>query len=100
MSFDRAQLPEPQAYFEGEGLKLSARGKWRTSACISIKPHICDPEPTPACAKVVFSALALKLSEEGESWEWSVGIFPLGLIPMRCCAQGAKQSWWVANLTH
>ena len=34
MSFDRAQLPEPQAYFEGEGLKLSARGKWRTSACI------------------------------------------------------------------
>lgn len=33
MSFDRAQLPEPQAYFEGEGLKLSSRGKWRTSAC-------------------------------------------------------------------
>lgn len=34
MSFDRAQLPEPQAYFEGEGLKLSTRGKWRTSTCI------------------------------------------------------------------
>lgn len=33
MSFDRAQLLEPQAYFEGEGLKLSSRGKWRTSAC-------------------------------------------------------------------
>lgn len=33
MSFDRAQLPEPQDYFEGEGLKLSTRGKWRTCAC-------------------------------------------------------------------
>lgn len=34
MSFARALLPEPQAYFEGEGLKLTTRGKWRTSACI------------------------------------------------------------------
>lgn len=33
MSFDRAHLPEPQAYFEGEGLKLSTRGKWRTTEC-------------------------------------------------------------------
>jgi hypothetical protein len=33
MSFDRTHLPDPLAYFEGEGLKLTTRGKWRTTAC-------------------------------------------------------------------
>ena len=33
MTFDRNLLPEPLAYFESQGLKLSARGKWRTTAC-------------------------------------------------------------------
>jgi hypothetical protein len=33
MSFDRNQLPNALAYFEGEGLKLQGRGKWRTTRC-------------------------------------------------------------------
>lgn len=33
MSFDRNQLPEPQAYFESQGLVLTGRGKWRTTRC-------------------------------------------------------------------
>jgi hypothetical protein len=33
MSFDRDRLPEPLGYFEGQGLKLSKRGKWRTTEC-------------------------------------------------------------------
>ena len=33
MSFDRERLPEPIGYFEGQGLKLSKRGKWRTTEC-------------------------------------------------------------------
>ena len=33
MSFDRERLPEPHGYFEGQGLKLSKRGKWRTTEC-------------------------------------------------------------------
>jgi hypothetical protein len=33
MSFDRAQLPECISYFEGQGLRLSPRGKWRTTEC-------------------------------------------------------------------
>lgn len=33
MSFDREHLPEATAYFEGQGLRLSQRGKWRTTAC-------------------------------------------------------------------
>ena len=33
MSFDRDRLPEPIGYFEGQGLKLSKRGKWRTTEC-------------------------------------------------------------------
>jgi hypothetical protein len=33
MSFDRDRLPEPVGYFEGEGLRLQGRGKWRTTAC-------------------------------------------------------------------
>jgi len=33
MTFDRNLLPEPLAYFESQGLKLSARGKWRTTTC-------------------------------------------------------------------
>jgi hypothetical protein len=33
MSFDRDRLPEPIGYFEGQGLNLSKRGKWRTTEC-------------------------------------------------------------------
>lgn len=33
MAFDRDHLPEPVGYFEGQGLKLSPRGKWRTTSC-------------------------------------------------------------------
>ena len=33
MSFDRDRLPEPIGYFEGQDLKLSKRGKWRTTEC-------------------------------------------------------------------
>lgn len=33
MSFDRARLPDPSSYFESEGLKLTGRGKWRTTEC-------------------------------------------------------------------
>lgn len=33
MSFDRNRLPDPYGYFEGQGLKLSRRGKWRTTEC-------------------------------------------------------------------
>jgi hypothetical protein len=31
--FLRDNLPDPLNYFEAEGLKLSARGKWRTTEC-------------------------------------------------------------------
>lgn len=31
--FDRAALPDPVHYFEGEGLPLTGRGAWRTTAC-------------------------------------------------------------------
>lgn len=31
--FLRDNLPDPVNYFEGEGLKLDGRGKWRTAAC-------------------------------------------------------------------
>ena len=33
MSFDRNLLPDPVSYFEGQGLTLAGRGKWRTTAC-------------------------------------------------------------------
>lgn len=33
MSFDRDRLPDPVAYFADEGLKLSGKGKWRTTEC-------------------------------------------------------------------
>jgi hypothetical protein len=33
MSFVRDLLPESTAYFEAEGLRLSQRGKWRTTEC-------------------------------------------------------------------
>lgn len=33
MSFDRERLPDTTSYFEGEGLKLSGPGKWKTTAC-------------------------------------------------------------------
>lgn len=34
MSFDRNHLPDAVSYFDGEGLKLTSRGKWRTTSCI------------------------------------------------------------------
>lgn len=33
MAFDRGLLPDPLSYFDGQGLKLSPRGKWRTTEC-------------------------------------------------------------------
>ena len=33
MGFDRRNLPDPITYFEGVGLKLTGRGKWRTTEC-------------------------------------------------------------------
>ena len=33
MTFDRRNLPDPISYFESEGLKLTSRGKWRTTEC-------------------------------------------------------------------
>ena len=33
MTFDRRNLPDPTTYFEAEGLKLTGRGKWRTTEC-------------------------------------------------------------------
>ena len=33
MSFDRSLLPDPVSYFESQGLTLTGRGKWRTTAC-------------------------------------------------------------------
>lgn len=33
MSFDRTRLPDAAGFYEGEGLKLEGRGKWRTTAC-------------------------------------------------------------------
>ena len=31
--FIKENLPEPLDYFQSEGLKLSARGNWRTAEC-------------------------------------------------------------------
>ena len=31
--FDRRALPDPVGYYEAEGLKLTGRGKWRTTEC-------------------------------------------------------------------
>lgn len=33
MSFDRNRLPDALGYFEGEGLTVKGRGKWRSTAC-------------------------------------------------------------------
>ena len=33
MAFDHRNLPEPVSYYESEGLKLTSRGKWRTTEC-------------------------------------------------------------------
>jgi hypothetical protein len=33
MGFDRNQLPDAISYFEGQGLRLSGPGKWKTTAC-------------------------------------------------------------------
>lgn len=33
MSFDRTLLPDPLTFYENEGLKLTPRGRWRTTSC-------------------------------------------------------------------
>lgn len=34
MSFDKARLPDPVSYYEGQGLQFrERRGKWRSAAC-------------------------------------------------------------------
>lgn len=33
MSFDRSLLPDSLAYFEGQDLRLTGRGNWRTTEC-------------------------------------------------------------------
>src|SRR5512139_3151140 len=33
MSFDRTRLPDPASYYEGAGLRLQGRGRWRTAPC-------------------------------------------------------------------
>lgn len=33
MTFDRNLLPDTVTYFESQGLKLTGRGKWKTTAC-------------------------------------------------------------------
>jgi hypothetical protein len=33
MTFHREQLPDPGSYLEGQGLKLSGVGKWKTTSC-------------------------------------------------------------------
>lgn len=33
MGYVRDQLPDPCSYFEAQGLKLTKRGKWRTTQC-------------------------------------------------------------------
>ena len=33
MPFDRRNLPDAVTYYEKEGLKLTSRGKWRTTEC-------------------------------------------------------------------
>lgn len=33
MAFDRRNLPDPISYYEADGLKLTSRGKWRTTEC-------------------------------------------------------------------
>ena len=33
MPFDRRNLPDTVSYYESEGLKLTSRGKWRTTEC-------------------------------------------------------------------
>jgi hypothetical protein len=33
LTFDRSRLPDPVAYFEGEGLSLTGPGKWKTAEC-------------------------------------------------------------------
>lgn len=33
MGFDRRNLPDAVSYYESEGLKLTGRGKWRTTEC-------------------------------------------------------------------
>ena len=40
--FDRDRLPEPPAYFEGAGLLLSGRGRWRSALCCF------HPDTTPS----------------------------------------------------
>ena len=34
MTFRRERLPEPQGYYEGQGLVLVGKGPWRTTRCV------------------------------------------------------------------
>ena len=34
MSFGRDRLPDTATYFEGQTLRLTGRGKWRTTSCV------------------------------------------------------------------
>jgi putative DNA primase/helicase len=34
MTFDRARLPDPQRYYEEQGLRLTGNGTWKTAPCI------------------------------------------------------------------
>lgn len=33
MGLDRTRLPDPASYYEGLGLRLTGRGKWRSTSC-------------------------------------------------------------------
>ena len=33
MPLDRSRLPDPDTYFESQGVKLTGRGKWKTGNC-------------------------------------------------------------------
>ena len=33
MAFDRRNLPDPTTFYEERGLRLTGRGKWRTTSC-------------------------------------------------------------------
>lgn len=34
MGFDRTLLPDPATFYENTGLRLTGRGKWRTTGCV------------------------------------------------------------------
>ena len=39
MAFDRNQLPHPEDYYRGCGLRLEGQGKWRTTCCSFCEYH-------------------------------------------------------------